>query len=162
MYDGSSYSRSPGWKEASKYRDYEKYVHDNIAYVTTSILRFVDHYYIPKRDEVLEFKFVVPGEDPDDGANDQNIDDEGNKPVRLLSTFSFFDSKHNMQMVSLRAMDEVIDIDRKFEGAGIVQHLFVNEEDEGQEDDLDEELPPSFVRLGPILRYFIDYAKLNG
>lgn len=120
----------------------------------------IAQYYIPKRDEVLESKLVVPGEDPEDEyvePHDRNTDNEENKPIRLLSNFTFFDPKHNMEMVSLGVMEEIGEANHHVEGAGIVQQLLGNEEDEGQEDDLDEEL--HICRLGAILRHFVDFSK---
>lgn len=48
-------------------------------------------------------------------------------------------------------------MDRQFEGAGLVVPYFVNEEDEGQDDET--EINPQYVRLGAILRYTFDYTQ---
>ncbi|EGO05372.1 hypothetical protein SERLA73DRAFT_68986 [Serpula lacrymans var. lacrymans S7.3] len=113
----------------------------------------VSHYH-HQPNEIRETKdFVVFGEDPDE-------DDDGSKPVRSLSDFSIFDPNHDNEMVLLTALEEDDGvIDRHFEGAGIVAPIFENDEDEGQEDGLEEELEPQLILLGAILRYDFDFTK---
>lgn len=108
-------------------------------------------YYQKRREEFIENnKLVVIGEDPEDL-------DEGEKPMRLLSDFSIFDPKQRNEFVSLAAIEEDDGVDRQFEGAGMVMPYFVNEEDEGQDEETDVE--PQYIRLSAILRYTVDYAK---
>jgi len=118
-------------------------------------------YYTPKADEIFEDKdLVITGEDRDtgyDSDDDGDEPDEEDKPIRVLSDFSIFDPKHRMEMVSLSAMEEDDGVDRQFEGAGLVTAYSLNDEDEGQEDDIDSE--PQYIRLGAILRYTIDYGQ---
>lgn len=97
----------------------------------------------------------IEGEDPfveDEGEND--------KPIRVLADFSIFDPLHRNEMIPLSAIEEDDGVDRQFEGAGFVFPYFINEEDEGQEDDVVE---PNlqYVRLGAILRYTFDYSQDN-
>ena len=109
-------------------------------------------YYQKRREELIEnAQLIITGEDPEDGL------DEGEKPIRLLSDFSIFDPKHRNEFVSLAAIEEDDGADRQIEGAGLVMPYFVNEEDEGQDEET--EIDPQYVRLGGILRYSVDYAK---
>lgn len=96
-------------------------------------------------------ELVITGEDPEDGL------DEGEKPIRLLSNFSIFDPKHRNEFVSLASIEDDDGVDRQFEGAGMVMPYFVNEEDEGQDEETETE--PQYVRLGAILRYTVDYTQ---
>jgi DNA (cytosine-5)-methyltransferase 1 len=99
---------------------------------------------------------LIFGEDSDSIYDDEHTED---KPIRVLSEFSFFDPKHKMELISLGAIEEIDGLDRQFEGAGLVS-AFSFEEDEGQEDDI-EDLEEQYVRLGAILRFSIDYTKIN-
>lgn len=104
---------------------------------------------------------VLPGEDPDVyESDDGSANREQDKIIRILTDFSVFDSRHRNEMVTLSAIEEDDGVDRKFEGAGIVLPYAINEEDEGQEDELENR--PQYVRLGHILRYSVDYALEKG
>jgi DNA (cytosine-5)-methyltransferase 1 len=100
---------------------------------------------------------VIAGEDLDDEYGSDEEDNDHNKPIRILTSFSIFDPKHRNEMVSLTAMEEEDGIDREIEAAGYVVPSFINEEDEGQEDGLEN--APQYVRLGAILRYTFDFTK---
>lgn len=107
-------------------------------------------YYQKRREELIEDnELVVIGED--------DSFDEGEKPIRLLSDFSIFDPKQRNEFVSLAAIEEDDGVDRQFEAAGMVMPYFVNEEDEGQDEETDVE--PQYIRLSAVLRYTVDYAK---
>lgn len=118
-------------------------------------------YYDTQPEEIRETQhLVVAGEDFEDGYGSDDEGQEGQeneKPVRALMSFSIFDPNHRNEMVSLATMDEDDGIDRKLEAAGYVIPSFINEEDEGQEDGLDNE--PQYVRLGSILGYSFDVTK---
>ncbi|RDB29208.1 DNA (cytosine-5)-methyltransferase 3 [Hypsizygus marmoreus] len=119
-------------------------------------------FYIPQPGEVLETPdLVILGEDPfvneDRDAGDSQDDD---KPVRVLTEFTFFDPKHRNEMVSLSSIEEDDGVDRQFEGAGRVSPYAIIEEDEGQEDGLDDDTEGGvYVRLSAVLRFMIDYSK---
>jgi hypothetical protein len=92
---------------------------------------------------------MVVGEDMDAVGYDAD-----EKPVRILSSFCFFDSKRDMEMVSLSAMDDHEGIDWNFEGAGIVTPFQLDDDDDG---DIMGDKP--FIRFKSIMRYNIDYSK---
>lgn len=103
------------------------------------------------------------GEDRGYDPDDEGVHAE-DKPIRVLSNFSFFDPKRHMEMVCLSVLEEDDGVERLLEGAGTVTPFFQNEEDEGQEDGLydpDEHVQPQFVRLSRIRRFTIDPTKQN-
>ncbi|KAI8998552.1 S-adenosyl-L-methionine-dependent methyltransferase [Trametes punicea] len=117
--------------------------------------------YPPTPDDVKEdANTVIFGEDPleRNGAADAN-----SKPVRALSDFSVFDPLGEFELISLKLLDEESAQPRQFEAAGVVAPVFLNEEDEGQEDGLDDEevaqWKPQRLRTSAIFRYTVDYTK---
>ncbi|KAF9469568.1 S-adenosyl-L-methionine-dependent methyltransferase [Collybia nuda] len=114
-------------------------------------------YYDTRPDEIREtHDLVIVGEDFEDGYDPSDEDQEISKPIRVLTSFSIFDPRHRNEMVSLNVIEEEDAIDREFEAAGYVVPLFINEEDEGQEDGLEDMF--QYVRLGAILRYTFDFT----
>ncbi|OCH84951.1 S-adenosyl-L-methionine-dependent methyltransferase, partial [Obba rivulosa] len=84
------------------------------------------------------------------------------KPVRILSDFCIFDPNHDMEVVSLDLLQQSDGVaGRHFEAAGLVSPEFLNEEDEGQEDGIDESQDFNFQRLrtSAILNFSFDYSK---
>jgi DNA (cytosine-5)-methyltransferase 1 len=118
-------------------------------------IRLVVRHYVPKTNEIPETPdLLVIGEDMY-----AIVGDSDEKPIRILSDFSFFDAARDMEMLSLSTMDNN---DRHFEGAGLVSAYHLNEEDDGQLEDSEEENHrPQFVRLTAILRYGVNYAWNN-
>ncbi|KAI0066707.1 S-adenosyl-L-methionine-dependent methyltransferase [Artomyces pyxidatus] len=105
-------------------------------------------HYIRRKDEVSEETVNIIGEEERPESNDD-------KPIRVLSDFTIFDAKDDCLMVSLDNYEE----NREICGAGIVTPYFINEEDEGQEDD-DDEYPGVRVALTALLRQgTMDYTK---
>ncbi|KAI0041890.1 hypothetical protein FA95DRAFT_636925 [Auriscalpium vulgare] len=106
-------------------------------------------YYTPRPGEILEAHALIVGEDevPDDGED---------KPVRVLDRFCVFDPQ-TFEMVSLEQLEVLSD--RAFEAAGYVMPHFLNDEDAGQEDELDEDYEAVRVRLSAILRCTVDCTK---
>nr|ANR76343.1 DNA methyltransferase [Ganoderma lucidum] len=116
--------------------------------------------YQPHPDEIKEdAETVVQGEDPDDYG-----DGEG-KPVRQLSDFVVFDPNpsRGLEILSLDLLHDSAGTHRQFEAAGWVSPVYLNEEDAGQEDGVedDEELKPQRFRTSAIFRYFIDYLATD-
>ncbi|KAG0703678.1 S-adenosyl-L-methionine-dependent methyltransferase, partial [Suillus ampliporus] len=109
-------------------------------------------HYLPKPEEIPESELIVVGEyfDP------QNV---GPKPTRTLGRFAFFDTTHDLVMISLSYFDmQHEDNDSILGGAGIVVSRLEDDEDEGQEDDLDAD-EPQYIRIANVLGYSIDYTK---
>jgi hypothetical protein len=83
---------------------------------------------------------------------------DDDKPIRVLSSFSFFSSQRDMKMLSLSELDEKDgSSDWRFEGAGIVTPYQVSDEED--EDSEDMKSQPQFIRLNSVLKYFVDYSK---
>lgn len=86
------------------------------------------------------------------------------KPIRLITEFTIFDSRHRNEYVVLSKIEEEDGVDRKFEVAGWVVPFYVDEDelvggdgDEGGGGD--DEVEPIYMRIGPVLRYTIDWTK---
>ncbi|TFY63292.1 hypothetical protein EVJ58_g3345 [Rhodofomes roseus] len=88
---------------------------------------------------------VILGEDPDDLGGD-------GLPVRVLSEFAVFDPKEGYHLYSLS--DENIG-QHKLHAAGFVSAVYVNDEDEGQEDDVEGSV--QCLRTAQIEQYSLDY-----
>lgn len=115
-------------------------------------------YYDAQPDEIREtHDLIIIGEDLEDEYGSDNEVQEMSKPIRILSGFTIFDPKHQNELVSLNVMEEDDGMDREFEAVGYVVPSFINDEDEGQEDGLDNE--PQYVRLGAILRYTYNFTE---
>lgn len=97
--------------------------------------------------------FVVYGEDP----NDDPDDEEGSKPLRILTDFVIFDPAHGNELVSL---GELLNgnAGRQFEAVGNVAPVFINEEDAGQDDDIVEESAKQMLRTTTIFNFTINYT----
>ena len=88
------------------------------------IIRLAVRHYVPKTNEIPETPdLLVIGEGMHAVLGDSN-----EKPIRILSDFSFFDAARDMETVSLPTMDNNY---WHFEGAGLVSAFHLNEEDEG-------------------------------
>lgn len=102
---------------------------------------------------------MVQGEDPEDYG-----DGEG-KPVRQLSDFVIFDPSpsRGFEPLPLDLLHDPAGVNRQFEAAGCVSPVYLNEEDAGQEDGVedDEKLEPQRFRTSAIFRYFIDYLAAD-
>lgn len=133
-------------------------IRSSYTYLISIVDQILVAYYETQAEEIRETRqLVVAGEDLDDEYGSDEEDNDHNKPIRILTSFSIFNPKHRNEMVSLTAMEEEDGIDREFEAAGYVMPWFINEEDEGQEDGLGN--APQYVRLGAILRYTFDCTK---
>jgi len=84
-----------------------------------------------------------------------DIEDEGSKPVLVLTDFSIFDSRE--KMVDIEELEEADGEDRDFFGEGYARPFYENEEDEGQ-DDLDI---GQYVKLSSIFSYCYEYLASN-
>lgn len=116
--------------------------------------------YQPHPDEIKEdAETVVQGEDPEDYR-----DGEG-KPVRQLSAFVVFDpsTSRGFELIPLDSLHDPANTHRQFEAAGCVSPVYLNEEDAGQEDGVedDEKLGPQRIRTSAIFRYVIDYETMD-
>ncbi len=116
--------------------------------------------YQPHPDELKEdAETVVQGEDPEDYR-----DGEG-KPVRQLSSFVVFDPSpsRGFELIPLDSLHDSGSTHRQFEAAGCVSPVYLNEEDAGQEDGVqdDEKQEPQRFRTSAIFRYFIDYFAID-
>ncbi|TBU32705.1 S-adenosyl-L-methionine-dependent methyltransferase [Dichomitus squalens] len=116
--------------------------------------------YQPHPDEIQENEdTIVQGEDADDYL------DEEAKPVRILSDFAIFDPRHGrgFELVSLELLHVTAGTDHHFEAAGNVSPVYLNEEDAGQEDIVDNSKKADLQRLrtSAIFRYFIDYQAVD-
>nr|VWP01255.1 Glucans biosynthesis glucosyltransferase H (EC [Ganoderma boninense] len=116
--------------------------------------------YHPHPDEIKEAaETVVQGEDPEDFRDGQG------KPVRQLSAFVVFDPSpsRGFELIPLDLLHDSAATDRQFEAAGCVSPVYLNEEDEGQEDGVedDEHLEPQHFRTSAIFRYMIDYEAMD-
>ncbi|KAI0324519.1 S-adenosyl-L-methionine-dependent methyltransferase [Cubamyces sp. BRFM 1775] len=117
--------------------------------------------YVPSPQDIKESaNTLIFGEDPlerDESAADS-------KPIRALSDFTVFDPSREFEMISLALLDTDQSGKHHFEAAGAVAPVFLNEEDEGQEDVLDGVDDSDIsnlqrLRTSAIFRYTIDYAK---
>ncbi|KAF8079195.1 S-adenosyl-L-methionine-dependent methyltransferase [Lyophyllum atratum] len=119
-------------------------------------------------EELEDAELVLEGEDPFAGEDEDDDAGQGepDKPIRVLFDFTIYDPKHHNEMMSLNAIEEDDGVDRQFEGAGYAFPYVVNEEDEGQEDELLEDgdgakTKLKYIRLGAILRYTFDPTQPN-
>ncbi|KAH9935023.1 uncharacterized protein B0H18DRAFT_1082741 [Fomitopsis serialis] len=104
--------------------------------------------YTPDHDDIYEGgKFVIPGEDPD------AVDEDG-IPVRVLSEFCIFDPKDGYHLYSL---DDENFNKHQLQAAGVVSPVYVNEEDEGQEDGVDGSVQR--FRTTDIEQYSLNYES---
>ncbi|KAI1797446.1 S-adenosyl-L-methionine-dependent methyltransferase [Ganoderma leucocontextum] len=116
--------------------------------------------YQPHPDEIKEdAETVVQGEDSED------YEDGEGKPVRQLSAFVVFDPSpsRGFELIPLDLLHDTTSTHRQFEVAGCVSPVYLNEEDAGQEDgvDDDEKRGPQRFRTSAIFQYFIDYAVID-
>lgn len=99
---------------------------------------------------------IVLGEDPEE--------DDGGKPVRMLTEFVIFDPNHGNELVSLDALEELANgkPNQDFVVVGFVSPVFANEEDAGQEDDIANDASDSNnkqrLRTTSALSYSMDYT----
>ncbi|KAG7452102.1 S-adenosyl-L-methionine-dependent methyltransferase [Guyanagaster necrorhizus] len=94
-------------------------------------------------------RLVLPGEDPDEIDNELKI-------IRYLTNFAFYDDNNNNAFVPLSLMEENDGVTRHFRASGFVRPSFVNDEDEGQEDGIDDD---TYLHLGSIMTFSFDYTK---
>lgn len=142
-------------------------------------------YYTSRPDEIRESADTfLEGEDEllsDSEADDDDIDPPiqagrsqhgrhtnirpKDKPIRMITGFTIFDSRHRNEYVVLSKIEEEDGVDRRFEVTGWVVPYYVGEEDliggDGNDEGADDEFQPAFMRIGPILRYTIDWTKDN-
>ena len=104
--------------------------------------------YVPSPNDTYEGAgTLVLGEEPNDaGRHDL--------PVRVLTDFSIFDRKDSFRFCSLT--DNYLR-NHTLEAAGFVSPVYANDEDEGQEDDVEEELQR--LRTSAIQQYSLDYES---
>jgi DNA (cytosine-5)-methyltransferase 1 len=133
-------------------------------------------YYISRPEEIRESADTfLEGED--ELSSESEADDElliqhrrrddnppKEKPIRIITNFTIFDSRHRNEYVVLSKIEEEDGVDRKFEVTGSVVPYYVNEEDlvGGDNDDgrnADDEVQPVLMRIGPVLRFTIDWTK---
>ena len=104
--------------------------------------------YAPGPNDIYEkADTVILGEEPDDAG-------QRDLPVRVLTDFCIFDRKDDFQFCSLN--DENLRM-HVLEAAGFVSPVYANEEDEGQEDDVEEDLQR--LRTSTIQQYSLDYES---
>ena len=105
---------------------------------------------------------IITGEDLDDDADadsDQTLRSES-KPVRILSDFSFYDPRNNLEMVPLPRVGEDHGFDQHIEAVGFVTPFVLNEEDDAQLDDsVADDQDRQYLRLSTIINLSIDYSK---
>lgn len=118
-----------------------------------------DRSYNPNLNDLTEkAETVIFGEDLDESARCT-----GDIPIRILTDFVVFDPSVRLEYITL----DSIETGRcsQAEAAGFVAPEFVNEEDAGQEDELDDELDLSLslqhFRTSAVFRYYIDYEKMD-
>ncbi|KAI0368858.1 S-adenosyl-L-methionine-dependent methyltransferase [Pilatotrama ljubarskyi] len=116
--------------------------------------------YVPRPEDVKESgDMVIFGEDPLD-----HDESSMEKPMRLLADFAIFDPR-GFELVSLDLLDNSDTQGHQFEAAGFVAPVFLNKEDEGQEDELDDEddrrRQLQRLRTSAIFSYTIDYTKAD-
>ncbi|KAH8099860.1 S-adenosyl-L-methionine-dependent methyltransferase [Cristinia sonorae] len=102
---------------------------------------------------------AIIGEDPDElEYKVTNQSGQGpKKPLRYLSDFAFFDARKELEMVSLDVLDGA-DGTERYEAAGYVAPVFLNEEDAGQEDE-EEEGAMQRLRTSRAVLYSLNYAS---
>ncbi len=113
--------------------------------------------------------FSDSGEDSDDGSGARHGSRLARpprpkqKPIRMLTEFTIFDSRHRNEFIVLSKIEEEDGVDRRFEVAGWVVPYYVDEDDlvgeDGEEGGAGDEVEPVYMRLGPVLRYSIDWTK---
>ncbi|KXN85700.1 DNA (cytosine-5)-methyltransferase 1A [Leucoagaricus sp. SymC.cos] len=143
-------------------------------------------YYISRPDETRETRDTfLEGEDElfsdDDGDVDSDSESDRSrsrashpaqprrkeklKPIRVLTEFTIFDARHGNEYIVLSKIEEEDGVDRKFEVAGWVVPFYFDDDDlVGGDDDegggrRDEEIEPVYMRVGPVLRYSVDWTK---
>ncbi|KAK0233815.1 S-adenosyl-L-methionine-dependent methyltransferase [Armillaria fumosa] len=94
-------------------------------------------------------RLVLPGEDPDETDNQL-------KTIRYLTNFAFYDDNNGNALVPLSLMEENDGVVRNFRASGFVRPYFLNDEDEGQEDGMDDD---AYLHLGSIMTFSFDYTK---
>ncbi|SJL06388.1 uncharacterized protein ARMOST_09724 [Armillaria ostoyae] len=94
-------------------------------------------------------RLVLPGEDPDETGNELKI-------IRYLTNFAFYDDNNDNALVPLSLMEENDGVVRNFRASGFVRPYFLNDEDEGQEDGMDDD---AYLHLGSIMTFSFDYTK---
>ncbi|KAH9849210.1 S-adenosyl-L-methionine-dependent methyltransferase [Lenzites betulinus] len=116
--------------------------------------------YVPKPEDVKEdADTIVFGEDPAEQS-------DAAKPVRALSDFVVFDPARGFEHIPIDLLDAPAASKHSFEAAGNVMPLFLNEEDEGQEDGLigedgANEPQGQRIRTSAIFRWCLDYQKAD-
>jgi DNA (cytosine-5)-methyltransferase 1 len=140
-------------------------------------------YYISRPDDEIRESADTFLEGEDELFSDSEVDDEPpiqaarsqhrrhnnnqpkEKPIRIITGFTIFDSRHRNEYVILSKIEEEDGVDRKFEVTGWVVPYYVNEEDlvggdnDGGGRGADDEVQPVFMRIGPVLRFTIDWTK---
>ncbi|EIW64172.1 S-adenosyl-L-methionine-dependent methyltransferase [Trametes versicolor FP-101664 SS1] len=119
--------------------------------------------YVPTPEDIKEdVNTVVFGEDAveQSGASVE-------KPIRALSDFVVFDPTRGFEHITLDVLDDNATPGRHFEAAGHVRPIFLNEEDEGQEDGLDDgdggeqARQVQRIRTSAVFRWYLDYTKVD-
>lgn len=94
-------------------------------------------------------------------GEEQYLINPDDRHIRMLSRFAFFDPNHELGMVSLDVLDDLIErrgeSEVEVEGAGFAAAKF-EVEDEGQEDDLEGDVDElQYIRLTTVRRFVINY-----
>ncbi|KAJ3571618.1 hypothetical protein NP233_g3648 [Leucocoprinus birnbaumii] len=146
-------------------------------------------YYFAKPDETRETADTYLEGEEDHSDNDEGSDGEDSdtvrarsrsirdngpqpprkdrpKPIRILTDFTIFDTRHRNELVIFSKIEDEDGVDRRFEVAGLVVPYYVDEEDLVGEDGDEggngrgvEEVEPIYMRVGPVLGYSIDWTK---
>lgn len=119
----------------------------------------------------------LEGEDElfdDDGSDEEYSDtsvqsrsrtngDRTCKPIRLLTDFTIFDTRHKNEYVVLSQIEEEEGVDRRFEATGWAVPSYADEQDlMGEDGGTGEEVvEPVFMRIGPMLGYSVDWRQDN-
>lgn len=149
--------------------------------ITRDFWFIATEYYVPQGNEVRESaETFLEGEDElfsDSDTDDVDTDSNSRhgsrqptrqpkpreKPIRLLTEFTIFDSRHRNEYVVLSKIEEEDGVDRRFEVVGWVVPFYEDEDDllgeDGDEGGGDEEIEPVLMRVGPVLRYSVDWTK---
>ena len=88
---------------------------------------------------------------------------DGDKPIRLLTDFTIFDTRHRNEYVVLSQIEEEEGVDRRFEATGWAVPSYADEQDlMGEDEGAGEEVvEPVFMHIGPVLGYSIDWRQDN-
>jgi len=131
-------------------------------------------FYFTRPDEVTETADMFLEGEEDEHFDNEDSNEEGSspstqprsrtdKPIRLFTDFTIFDTRHRNEYVVLSQIEEEEGVDRRFEATGWAVPSCVDEQDlMGEDGGAGEEVvEPVFMHIGPVLGYSVDWRQDN-